>query len=77
MMLMAMALQRSPVQMATRLLETGEQIVHSVEHGTFLKRKESEDWEHRPEFADAGRGDWEPVQQGFETKKLTEAIEKV
>jgi hypothetical protein len=77
MMLLAKALERSPIQMATRNLEDGEQVVHSVEHGTFLKRKGKEDWEHRPEFAEAGKGDWEPVQPGFDSKKLVEAIEKV
>jgi hypothetical protein len=76
-MLLAKALERSPLHMATRTLEGGEQIVHSVQHGTFLKRTGTEDWEHRPEFAEAGKGDWEPIQAGYDANKLTEAIKSV
>jgi hypothetical protein len=76
-MLLAMALQRSPVGAATRFLEGGEQVVHAPEHGTFLKRTGAEGWELRPEFAETSKGDWEPIQHGHETKKLMEEIEKV
>lgn len=74
-MLLHDALERSPVGMADRRLESGERVVVSREQGCFLFR--GEEWDYRPEFADKSKGDWNPLPEGRETKKLAEELESV